>query len=350
MVVIGGYYCVRYYLIRHALREMNRDLQDVGKDISQNRIARLPLSDHALEQLMDTINHLLATIRQERLGYEQREKDFREQIENISHDLRTPLTVILGYLRLLKIPGAHPYGDKSTAITVIDGDRCSADTDLDGDRSSTGTNSEKVDWAEIREVLTIIERKTLSMEELVAQFYAYSRLSASDYELVLHEVELGRIVRETLIDHYQNLQAAHLTVNAAIKESPVWIKGDEAALERILANLFQNIERHAKSHLQITWTETEKAVTISFINDTDKLSANDLAHIFDRFYMNDQSRSAGGTGLGLTVARHLAEAMGGELTARMVRDGGCGGDRGEMEGFNEMGGMVVCFRLVLVRV
>ena len=100
--VMGGYFAFRYFALKRALREMNRDLLEIQKDVSRNQILHLPLPDRALEQAMESVNGTLEEVRRQRLEYEKRETEFQKQMEDISHDLRTPLTVILGYLKWMK--------------------------------------------------------------------------------------------------------------------------------------------------------------------------------------------------------------------------------------------------------
>ena len=98
-VAAGLYFAVRYLLLKHALRELNRELTDIRYNIDANKILHLPVPDRELEKLAESINGTLEEGRRERVEYGKREREFQKQIENISHDLRTPLTVILGYLK-----------------------------------------------------------------------------------------------------------------------------------------------------------------------------------------------------------------------------------------------------------
>jgi signal transduction histidine kinase len=118
--------------------------------------------------------------------------------------------------------------------------------------------------------------------------------------------------------NYQVLEQSHLAIEVNIPEHPIWVIGDDSAIERIFLNLLQNASRYAYSFLSISIKEEEEKVSISFINDTNMLSEDDIPHLFDRFYMQDSSRNQGGTGLGLTVAKSLAEEMGGILEVSIV--------------------------------
>lgn len=285
VIIAGGYFAFRYITVVAAIREMNKELQDIQKDLTQNQMLHLPAPNGHLGEMICSFNAILEKIRKEQQKYEKQEKELKKQIENISHDLRTPLTVILGYLKFIKDPD---------------------------EKAMTGR--------ELKESLEIIERKAESMKTLVTQFYDFSRLNADDYKLTLERVDVSRVLRETLMGNFQMLESAHLEVEAELPEHPVWAAGDTVALERIFSNLLQNAGRYAKSFLCIRFQEDNGYAVVSFLNDTELISEKDVPHLFDRFYMQDDSRNQGGTGLGLTVARALAGEMKAELEADVVRD------------------------------
>ena len=286
-LIVEVYFVVRYFLIKHALRESNRELKEIQQDFTQNQILHLPIPDQDLAALLESVNHTLEAVRLERQSYERLEKEFKEQIENISHDLRTPLTVILGYLKFIKKSGIAPIQQESERM----------------------------------EALEIIERKARSMENLVEQFYIFSRINAKDYEISMEEVDVSRILRETLMDNYRMFERSCLKIDAMIPDHPIWAEGDERSLERIFTNLLQNASRYASTFLKVQIEILEEEICIVFENDTNKMEQADVSHLFDRFYMQDSTRNQGGTGLGLTVAKQLAEEMEGSLGAEALREG-----------------------------
>ncbi len=285
-IIAGGYFAFRYFSLIYAMKKIQKEMETIRQDLTQNQMVHLPLPDPHLKKILCSMNAVLEEIQRERGRYEKREKEFQKQIENVSHDLRTPLTVILGYLKLCQ-------------------KRCKEQI----------ANDE-----ELSETLEIVERKAQAMKRLVAEFYDYSRIQAEDYEMRLEKIDVSRLLRESLMGNYQLLEQAHLEVKIDIPGHPVWILGEESALERIFQNLFQNAGRYAGTMFRIGIEEEEEGTRIWFINDTDILTEDDIPHLFDRFYMQDISRRRGGTGLGLTIARSLAEAMGGSLTARMEEE------------------------------
>ena len=278
-LIIGGFFAFRYFSLLYAMKKTEEEIREIQQDLTQNQMLHLPVPSPALGRLLNSFNKVLEEIREERIGYEHREKEFQKQIENTSHDLRTPLTVILGYLRMLKKhPQAGPAKDPELADT-----------------------------------LRILEQKAERMNTLVNQFYDYSRLCAGDFKMEMEKTDLSRVLRESLMENFRILEEAHLKVEADLPSHPLWIMGNQPALERIFLNMFQNGGRYAETVFQIAVKEEDQEIFISFTNDTKKLSPEDLPRLFDRFYIQDSARSQGGTGLGLTVARSLAEEMGGTL-------------------------------------
>ncbi len=287
LLAAGTYFAYRYLTLTRALRETREELALIRRDLSQNQMLHLPLPNPELAAFLDDLNGLLADIQSERQTYEKRERAFQRQIEAVSHDLRTPLTVILGYLKLFK-----------------------------------QSQSEQVAHdAELAETIAVLEQKAEAMKNLVGQFYDYSRLSADDMHLNLARVDAGRALREALVGNYQLLAERHLDVDAALPEHPLWVLADEAALMRIFQNLLQNAGRYAKSRLALSVETTDDHLSLCFTNDSDSLQLSDVPHLFERFYTPDDSRHQGSTGLGLTVARALAEEMQGSLTASAEAEG-----------------------------
>lgn len=296
-VLAAGYFCFRFLALKRALGKAERELQEIGRELSQNRFLHLPLPDRELERFIGTVNGTLEQIRRERREYERREREFQHQIENISHDLRTPLTVILGYLGIMREMGRSGEG------------RLTGETALSSEHGAGG-----------EDILAVIERNARAMERLVGQFYTYSQLNAQDYRLTPQALDAGRLLRESLAANYQILARARLEVSCQLPEHPVEVWADAEALERIFANLFQNAGRYAAGRLWIYLEERPEDVLFCFENDADGLTPETVSRLFERFYRQDKARGQGGSGLGLTVAKGLAEAMGGRMSAELISE------------------------------
>lgn len=374
--VVSGYFAFWYFALKRALKEMNRDLLEIQKDVSRNQILHLPLPDRTLEQVMESVNGTLEGVRRQRLEYEKREAEFQKQIEDISHDLRTPLTVILGYLTWMKrdmaqtidflqmessdIPeqvatqATHPHQTASSDIPEQRTGRIESPniaeqhtgrmeslniaeqhigriepSDIPEKRTKRTASSDipeqrtaqKAAWeifSRQAESLEILERNARAMERLVSQFYAFSQLNARDYSLEIRDVDVCRLLKESLAGHWQMLEKACLRLESHLPEHPVMVRGNKDACERIFANMLQNAGRYAHNYLDIHMSESCGLVQVLFQNDSVRLKEDDIPNLFNRFYRNDAARSQGGSGLGLTIAKSLAEAMGGTLTAQAL--------------------------------
>lgn len=286
--IAGGYVAFRYISLLRALKQIQKELDVIQQDLSKNQMIHLPVPNNRLKELLITINSFLDELHHERARYTKQEKEFQKQIENISHDLRTPLTSLLGYVRLYK-------------------------------KSQSSYISQN---AELSDTLDVIERKSESLKNLITQFYDFSRLTAHDYTVNLIKIDTVKLLRESFADNCHILEETHLNVSLDLSDRPIYVLADKTALERIFFNLFQNAGRYAHTFFHITIKNEQNSIKILFANDTCSLSSEDISHLFDRFYIQESARSQGGTGLGLTIARSLAEEIGGELSVSSKKSNG----------------------------
>lgn len=269
-------YITKYYLLTSNLKKIQQELSEIKQSPVQNRILLFSCPNKNLEKLLTTINEYIMVCRQQYTTSMNREQDLRNQIEHISHDLRTPLTAILGYIKLL---------------------------------DTTNLTEENL------ESLKIIEKKSLYLQRLITNFYDLSRLELNDYQLFMENIDLTRFARETMLSHFQEFEKLNLQVNLNLDNTPVFISADYGALERIFSNIIQNALRYSESYFHVSLNQRYDSVSFIFENDTSTLSEEDVFYLFERFYVKDASRTSQSTGLGLTIARLLMEAMGGTATA-----------------------------------
>lgn len=275
--IMGIVYVVRYYMLVADLKSAQEQMEDIRQNPEDNRILLVAHANNYMERLLAVCNQYIKQNQKERIFYENRERKLRRQIEAISHDLRTPLTSMLGYLELLPMDN------------------------LDD---------------ESRQSLEVVQRKAKNLQRLLTNFYDLSRLELDDYHLVLERVELSRLVKEEILLSFTSLEERGLEVTVDCGEA-VMVEADKDAMERILGNMLQNAVRYATSYLKISVKRTEgEKVQIIFENDSAALKEEDVSHLFERFYMSDASRNGQGTGLGLTISKLLAESMGGSVEAQ----------------------------------
>ncbi|MDD3795837.1 MAG: ATP-binding protein, partial [Lachnospiraceae bacterium] len=150
------------------------------------------------------------------------------------------------------------------------------------------------------------------------EFYELSRVTSDNYQLKLKPLNVSRLLREACLDQYKLFEKEHLLLQLEISEDAPALPGDADALNRIFSNLLQNSIRYGKSRLLVSLeaSSPEKTIRIRFSNDIrPEQRLSDPSLLFDRFYMQEQSRTHGGTGLGLTIAATLTQLMNGKIEA-----------------------------------
>ncbi len=289
LTVIAAAYVLRFYLLKNSLKRISEQLEKIVGENPKNRNLLLPYPDKDVENMLKLMNAYMENSRKEQITFHNREQEIRGQIENISHDLRTPLTAIIGYLSLL---------DKNAM--------------------------REDDW----EMILAADKKAHALQRLIGNFYDLSRLEMNDYHLAMEQMDLLRFTRETLLSFYQSLENRTLRVEfyygnhnqenskEELAEIPLYVLADIGAMERIFNNMLQNALRYAKSYLSISVLDKEENIDLIFKNDCESLPAEDVSHIFERFYVSDKSRTNQGTGLGLTINKLLAEQMGISVNAK----------------------------------
>ena len=238
----------------------------------------LPCPSAGAEELLSALNELLELRQEENAAYRRKELELRRQIANVSHDLRTPLTSILGYLQLLEQPDLPP--EKRA------------------------------------EYLSVVRGRARTLQTFIGAFYDLSRIEGGELSLEREQVDLGRALSDQLADAYEQLEQAGLTVEADLQPGlpPVWADG--GAVARIFSNLLTNALRHGGGRLTVRLYREDGCLVSSFSNPAQGMTAEDAAHVFERFYTADKMRTGQSTGLGLAIVRALAERMGHTAAAR----------------------------------
>lgn len=274
---IAVVYMARFYCLRADVRKTIKEMRELWQNPEDNRILLLSHPEKETEALLQAVNEHTREEREERIYYQNRERKLRARIEDISHDLRTPLTAVIGYLELLE--GAE--------LTMED-----------------------------RSNLERAVKKARSLQGLIGNFYDMSRLEIDDYHLRMEKLDIARFTEETGLLFWQLFEKRGLLVNFAIEESPLYIMADSMAMERIFNNMMQNALRYAESYLRISVCRKGQEICLIFENDTHSLNAGEVSRLFERFYVRENSLTRQSSGLGLAVNKLLTEAMGGTAEAR----------------------------------
>ncbi|MBO5034473.1 MAG: HAMP domain-containing histidine kinase [Oscillospiraceae bacterium] len=280
LTVLCVFLLLRIYALERNLRQGASQLKNRKAEGSAAPL-RLAAPNPAAEELMAQVNGLLREMEDQRSDFRNREQALRRQIANVSHDLRTPLTSILGYLQLLE--------------------------------------KEELSPEERREYLSTIESRARVLQGLITSFYDLSRLEAGEYPILREKVDLREVLGELLAAYYDELEA-HFDVTVDLPEDLPQVWGDRAAMTRVYSNLLRNAMEHGSGTLSISAWSGNGEVSVRVSNGGAELTDEDLPHVFDRFYTTDKTRSGRNTGLGLAIVKALAYQMEGRAEAELTGD------------------------------
>ncbi|RKJ40075.1 sensor histidine kinase [Acutalibacter sp. 1XD8-33] len=265
----------KIYLMRRAARELEEGLREKLR-ADTNTLIDISTRDRDMRRLASRINGELGRLRAQRLRYQQGDLELKAAVTNISHDLRTPLTAICGYLELLE------------------------QEDVSG---------------QAREYLGIIQGRAELLRQLSEELFRYCVVLSDPGGLNREELCLNGALESSLAAAYTNLTGAGIMPQVEIPEEKVVRRLDRAALSRIFSNLLSNAVKYSSGDLEVTLTGDGKVI---FANRCRALTTVEVERLFDRFYTVEAARKS--TGLGLSIARALAERMDGTLTAE-YKDG-----------------------------
>ncbi|MGU8384289.1 sensor histidine kinase [Clostridium perfringens] len=263
-------------------KEINRLTLELKKLNSEGKIEKLRLSlpNKNIENLIVEINTLIDDKRKMENIYKEKDMELREAIANMSHDLRTPLTSIIGYVYLL--------------------------------------NDDKLDKEERKEYLKIIEKRSLVLNDLITNFYGLSRIQADQYEIKLEPVNLELVLGEIIAAFYETLDYKFGEPEINIEEGLGPVLGDKQALNRIFTNLIENIIKHGEGEVKISLKKKNKYIVMEFSNKAEELEPKDVNRIFEKFFTKDRMRTGQNTGLGLAIVKLLVEKQGQKIEAKKV--------------------------------
>lgn len=273
--LVGLLTCI-ILLLGFRLFSIKKTAKEIEREFAQrlmtetNTLIDVPYRDKTMRNLADGINHQLRKLREERHKFQQGDSELKNAVTNISHDLRTPLTAICGYLDLLK------EEEKSEAAARY---------------------------------LEQIEDRTEALKQLTEELFKYSVIASTD-EIAPASIDLRQALEESLLSFYGVIKQKCLDTEISITEKKVERFLDPQGVSRVFSNIINNAIKYSDGDFQVWMGEDG---TITFANTAADLDAVSVAKLFDRFYTVETGRNS--TGLGLSIAKLLTERMGGRIYA-----------------------------------
>ena len=283
LIIIGILLLIIFALVAkvYFLRKSAQEIAEAFRDrltADTNTLIDISTRDPYMRKLAADINVQLRLLRKERHRYQQGDLELKEAVTNISHDLRTPLTAMNGYLDLLE-------------------------------REEKGEN--------VQRYLSQIRNRSEVLKNLTEELFRYSVVTSSQ-DLKPEHMDVVRALEESLLSFYAVMQEKGIQPEIELPEEPVFRELDAGAVNRIFSNIISNALKYSDGDLSVVM---DKNGCVTFSNTAHNLNAVTVGRLFDRFYTVEASRNS--TGLGLSIAKILTERMGGRIFAQYQNERLC---------------------------
>ncbi len=256
------------------LREITAKLSEILEQDTDEQVMVFT-DDKTLKELCGQINLLLLDRQKMKADFRKQEIASKKMLANISHDIKTPLTVILGYLEIMRLSNCED------------------------------------------EALQKVETKAKQVMDLIDQFFTLAKLESGDKNIEMVQVNINELCRENVLGYYELLVQKDYAVDIIIPEQHIFVQGDRESVRRILGNLLSNAIRYGSDgkYIGLFLREELDFVCIDVVDKGKGIEKQFAASVFERLYTMEDSRnrSIQGNGLGLTIARNLARQMGGDI-------------------------------------
>lgn len=265
--------------VKKQISEMTDALADVKNGNGNRRI--LSAANELIAPLAYEINDIVVSYENRLSMFRQTDETNRQLMTSLSHDVRTPLTTLIGY--------------------------------LDATYKGIVTGKDRDDYIEIA------HRKAHDLKEYIDVLFDWFKLNSDEFAMELQTMEVGELTRDILIDWIPIFEDQQIDYYIDIPEQPFQVKLDTDGYVRILNNLIQNIIAHSHADkIEMTLLKQSGNMKILLIDNGIGIEKDDLKHIFERLYKCDKGRSEKGSGLGLSIVHQLVEKMNGTITAESV--------------------------------
>lgn len=268
LIIIIIYLIYKIITINISLKEIDNKLNIILNNNTNNLIT-ISTNNKIIKNITNNLNKNLSNLRKQKLEYLNGNKEIRNSITDISHDLRTPLTSLKGYIDLIK--------------------------------KEKSNNKQK-------EYLSIIDERVDKLIELTNKFFDYSKII--DNNINKENICLNDILEETIISYYSLFKKNNITPNINICSNKIYKYLDRNMLIRTIENILSNSIKYTENNININLSSNGK---ISISNKTNKLDRTSIGKLFDRYYTVENAKD--NSGIGLSIAKHLVELNNGNIKA-----------------------------------
>lgn len=272
-----------FLFYRRQVRTICRHVSFI-KDNTTNMQLYKSMPYQELQRLVDEINEMLTRVKKTEIESIRSEKQFKETITNLSHDIRTPLTSLDGYVQLMNEAKSEEERDQ---------------------------------------YLSVVRVRINSLKDMLEELFTYTKLQNDSYELEVSKIDFSKVVYDTSLSFYNDFKEKNIEPEIDFIDGMHFVIGNENAAERILQNIIRNALLHGTKSLKLRLFEKNGRICFQCLNGVANKDEIDIDMVFTRFYKADVARSKQSSGLGLAIAKGFVERMNGDIKASFVDDQFC---------------------------
>ena len=265
-------------LLMYQNNSIKNQLQFINKEEKTNKLVTVVFHGLKTNALVTEINNLINRHKDKEIELEHEKNKIKSQITSISHDLRTPLTSIVGYIDLLEKPLSKEDKEK---------------------------------------YLNILKKKSSTLQKLVEDFYEITLIEDINYTLEIAEVSPGYILEDVIMEYYNDFENIGLSLNINIKDYKK-ILGNQKALSRVYSNLLSNMKKHGELEGEIFHGIKEESLITVFKNKIKGNENLDDKRLFEKFYTGEKSRNNSSSGIGMYSSKVILEKMNFSVSAKII--------------------------------
>ena len=267
------------YYLKTQIKSIAKQLKNISEGKTEKKID-ISLLDKDIEYLAGSINRNIDFQKQLRIEVLRNDQKLKDSIANISHDLRTPLTSIMGYLQLLE--------------------------------KSELSKSQ-------REKVNILKKKSELLHKLITSFFQITIIENESININLEKINMNNFLSDIMLQNMMSFKEAGIEPVFDLPDTTILVEANKIILQRIVQNLISNMVKYTSTYAKISLIEKEH-VELSFANKIQDSRKIDVNLLFEKFYTADRSRSSGSTGLGLSIVKLLAEKINAKAVAEIEED------------------------------
>ena len=275
LIIILVFMIIKLYFIRKSLKEIQNSISEI-LSTDTNNLLTISSSDKEIINLANSLNLELKNLREEKLQYENGNQELKTVMTNISHDMRTPLTAISGYIELIK---------------------------------------ENNDENKKKKYIEIIERKTNDLILLTEQLFDFSKTMDMKINIRKEKCCINEIIEESLVNYYSIFKKNNIVPKIEICNKKIYKYVDKNTITRVFENILSNVSKYSNGDFKVVLDEYGR---ITFSNRATSLDATTVQKIFNRYFTVENAKKS--TGLGLSIAKQLIELNDGTISAKYIKN------------------------------